>query len=83
MDRNKHVRSSANPRDAVHIEIEDEGPAFFLNDVPDPTADENLERPLRTRDMLMRSFMNTVEYNESRETSHSQKHKNVDVEVGD
>lgn len=84
MDRNKHVEIFCQiHEDAVHIEIEDEGPGFFLNDVPDPTADENLERPCGRGIMLMRSFMNTVEYNERGNRVILKKLKNVDVEVGD
>ncbi|WP_145050491.1 ATP-binding protein [Lignipirellula cremea] len=47
----------------LHIEIEDEGPGFRPEDVPDPTADENLEKPCGRGLMLMRSFMNTVDFN--------------------
>jgi serine/threonine-protein kinase RsbW len=48
----------------VRIEIEDEGTGFKLEEVPDPTADENLERPCGRGIMLMRSFMSLIEYNE-------------------
>ena len=47
------------------VEIEDQGPGFRLEDVPDPTDDENLERPCGRGIMLMRSFMTKIEYNES------------------
>ena len=50
--------------DYVYVEIEDEGPGFVPEDVPDPTAEENLERPCGRGIMLMRSFMSRVEYNE-------------------
>ncbi len=49
---------------SVLVEIEDEGPGFVPEDVPDPTAEENLERPCGRGIMLMRSFMSRVEYNE-------------------
>ncbi|MCA9097749.1 MAG: ATP-binding protein, partial [Planctomycetaceae bacterium] len=46
MDRNKHVEIFCQIHEtSVHIEVEDEGPGFQLSDVPDPTSDENLERP--------------------------------------
>jgi serine/threonine-protein kinase RsbW len=51
--------------DRVRIVIEDEGGGFDLKAVPDPTDDENLERPGGRGIMLMRSFMNTIEYNDS------------------
>jgi len=48
----------------VRIEIEDEGEGFVVEEVPDPTADENLERPCGRGIHLMRAFMNRIEYNE-------------------
>ncbi|MCA9173410.1 MAG: ATP-binding protein [Planctomycetales bacterium] len=50
--------------DRMVIEITDEGPGFEPDDVPDPTEDENLELPSGRGLMLMRSFMNTVEFND-------------------
>jgi serine/threonine-protein kinase RsbW len=44
------------------IEIEDEGPGFHPEDVPDPTAEENLEKPSGRGIMLMRAFMTRVDY---------------------
>ncbi|MDX1970591.1 MAG: ATP-binding protein [Planctomycetaceae bacterium] len=49
---------------SVCVEIEDEGPGFIPAEVPDPTAEENLERPCGRGIMLMKSFMSRVEYNE-------------------
>ncbi|MCY2963710.1 MAG: ATP-binding protein [Planctomycetota bacterium] len=46
------------------IEIEDEGEGFNPVEVPDPTADENLERPCGRGIHLMRAFMNAIVYNE-------------------
>jgi len=48
---------------AVRIEIEDQGAGFRPEDVPDPTADENLERPSGRGLMLIRQFMSHVAYN--------------------
>jgi serine/threonine-protein kinase RsbW len=48
--------------DFVRVEIEDQGPGFQPADVPDPTLDENLERPCGRGIMLMRAFMTHVEY---------------------
>ncbi len=84
MDRNKHVEIFCRIHDdSVRIEIEDEGPGFQLSDVPDPTADENLERPCGRGIMLMRSFMNLVEYNDRGNRVILEKLKGVDVEVTD
>lgn len=42
----------------------DEGSGFRPSDVPDPTADENLECPTGRGIMLMRAYMDAVEFNE-------------------
>lgn len=60
-DKQVHVRCRINS-DCVRIEVEDEGPGFTLTDVPDPTAEENLEKPCGRGIMLMRAFMDIVEY---------------------
>lgn len=51
-------------KDSVRIEIEDQGDGFQINDVPDPTMEENLDRPSGRGIMLMRAFLSAVEYNE-------------------
>lgn len=48
----------------VHLVVEDEGPGFDLAEVPDPTADENLDKPSGRGIRLMQSFLTAVEYNE-------------------
>ncbi len=49
----------------LFIEIADEGEGFIPEDVPDPTEDDNLDRPGGRGIMLMRSFMSSVEYNDN------------------
>jgi serine/threonine-protein kinase RsbW len=63
-DKQVHIRCRAD-RDAVCISIEDEGPGFVPEEVPDPTLEENLEKPSGRGIMLMRAFMNSIEYNET------------------
>ena len=46
----------------IIVEIEDEGTGFEVDDVPDPTAEENLEKPSGRGIMLMRAFMTRVDY---------------------
>ncbi len=66
MDPDKSVQIDWTLSEAgVRIAIEDEGDGFDVGDVPDPTDDENLDKPGGRGIMLMRSFMNVVEYNES------------------
>jgi serine/threonine-protein kinase RsbW len=47
------------------VQITDEGNGFDPNDVPDPTAVENLERPCGRGLMLMRYYMNEVSFSAS------------------
>ncbi len=49
----------------VVISIEDQGPGFVPEALPDPTADENLSRPNGRGVMLMQAYMTHVEYNDS------------------
>jgi serine/threonine-protein kinase RsbW len=46
----------------VDIWITDEGPGFNPEEVPDPTAIENIERPCGRGLLLMKGFMSGVEY---------------------
>lgn len=46
----------------ARIEIEDEGPGFDPGDVPDPTEEENIEKPGGRGIMLMRAFMTEVKF---------------------
>ncbi len=48
----------------VRIRIEDEGPGFDPDDVPDPTDPEFLERPCGRGLMLMRHYMSHVEFSQ-------------------
>lgn len=63
LDRAKkvHIRYRL-AADRFEVSITDEGPGFDPDDVPDPTALENLERPCGRGLMLMRHYMNRVEY---------------------
>jgi serine/threonine-protein kinase RsbW len=56
------IRYRVNP-EHIDIYIADEGPGFDPEDVPDPTLAENLSRPCGRGILLMRAYMNHVEYN--------------------
>ncbi len=49
----------------VRVTIEDQGPGFDVSEVPDPTDEENLDKPGGRGIMLIRAFMSVVEYNET------------------
>ena len=50
-------------RGRLEVTIEDQGSGFNPDNVPDPTADENLERPSGRGILLMRAYMNSVVFN--------------------
>ncbi len=65
-DRSKRLtlRYRITPDKAV-ISVEDEGAGFNPTAVPDPTLDENLNKPNGRGIMLMRAYMDEVTYNET------------------
>ncbi|WP_437204996.1 ATP-binding protein [Planctomicrobium sp. SH664] len=65
LDLSKSVHISCQLQaDIVRITIEDEGPGFNPEEVPDPTDDDNLDKPSGRGLMLMRAFMTNIEYND-------------------
>lgn len=48
----------------VEISVDDHGPGFDPDSVPDPLADENLELPSGRGLMLMRQYMTRVTHND-------------------
>jgi serine/threonine-protein kinase RsbW len=60
-DKNIHVEYSITPKRA-EIVIEDEGTGFEPMDVPDPTDDENLIKCSGRGILLIKAYMNEVEY---------------------
>jgi serine/threonine-protein kinase RsbW len=66
MDPNKQVHVTCRvDGQETRVTIEDEGPGFDPNDVPDPTSEENLEKPGGRGIMLMRAFMSEVTYSDT------------------
>lgn len=47
----------------VEIIVEDQGPGFDPNAIPDPTLEENLERGSGRGLLLIRAYMTSAEYN--------------------
>lgn len=48
---------------AVDIAVEDQGPGFDPERLPDPTTEENLAKPSGRGVMLMRAYMTEVRFN--------------------
>ena len=66
MDRAKKVRVHYRVTSGFfEVRVTDEGIGFDPDDVPDPTAVENLERPCGRGLMLMRYYMNEVSFSGS------------------
>lgn len=63
-DKRVHVEYSVDAKQ-VDISVTDQGRGFDPAEVPDPTADENLECPTGRGIMLMRAYMDHVEFNQS------------------
>ncbi|MEM9883166.1 MAG: ATP-binding protein [Planctomycetota bacterium] len=64
-DPTKHVTVTyAADAERITITVEDQGPGFAPADLPDPTAEENLDRPHGRGVMLMRAYMTEVTYND-------------------
>lgn len=51
-------------REKVVFVIEDEGPGFDISKVPDPTKPDNVEKVCGRGMLLMRTFMDEVQYND-------------------
>ncbi|HUN80884.1 MAG TPA: ATP-binding protein [Phycisphaerae bacterium] len=56
-----HVRYLVTP-DRIEIEISDEGEGFCVEEVPDPTLPEFIDRPHGRGIMLMRAYLDEVSY---------------------
>jgi serine/threonine-protein kinase RsbW len=66
LDPKKSVHINWEVDDAhIKVVIEDQGIGFDVANVPDPTNEENLDKPGGRGIMLMRSFMSVVQYNEA------------------
>ena len=66
MDPNKQVHITCKVDDQqARITIEDEGPGFDPIEVPDPTSEENIDKPGGRGIMLMKAFMSEVSYSDS------------------
>ena len=58
-----HIRHHLSP-EQIFVSIEDQGPGFDPNKVPDPLAPENLDRPSGRGVFLIRHYMTWAKYNE-------------------
>jgi len=70
MDPSKAVRIAytISPPEHFHARITDEGPGFNPEEVPDPTDEENRERPCGRGLFLIRYYMSEVSFQDSGNT---------------
>lgn len=61
-DRPVRVEFHVDPA-SVDVAVEDQGPGFDPNKLPDPTTEENLSKPSGRGVMLMRAYMSEVRFN--------------------
>ena len=66
-EKSVRVRYSLGP-ERFDVRITDEGPGFNPEDVPDPTAPENLERPCGRGLLLIRYYMSDVTFQDNGRT---------------
>ena len=62
-DRRVRIQLRFRPGECVFI-VQDEGPGFDISTVPDPTDPVNVERVCGRGMLLMRTFMDELQYNE-------------------
>ncbi len=62
--KNITIRYQVN-QERIEIEVIDEGPGFEPDKVPDPTQPEYIDRPHGRGIMLMRAYLDSVEYSKT------------------
>jgi len=73
-----HVRFRCNP-DEVSIAVKDEGRGFDINEMPDPTAPENIGSVHGRGIYLMKAFMDEVRFEEGGVVVHMRKRAGHDT----
>jgi len=67
----------------MRVEVEDEGEGFEPDDVPDATAAEFIERPCGRGLMLMRAYLNFVEYSNGGRKITMERERNSELPIID
>lgn len=60
-EKKVHVHYTVDP-ETFKVRIEDEGPGFIPEELPDPTDPDNIDRPCGRGVFLIRHYMTNVEY---------------------
>ena len=67
----------------LRVEVVDEGEGFVPEEVPDPTADDFIERACGRGLMLMRAYLNFVEYSEGGTKITMERERNSELPIID
>lgn len=65
----------------MHVEVEDEGEGFEPGDVPDPTADDYIDRPNGRGLLLMKAYLNRFEYTNSGRRLRMERERNSELPI--
>jgi serine/threonine-protein kinase RsbW len=65
----------------IRVVVNDEGEGFEPEDVPDPTAPEFIERPSGRGLMLMRAYLNFVEYSDNGRRITMERERNSELPI--
>lgn len=69
LDKSKNVTLSLEPMEQqIKFIVSDEGPGFDFNDLPDPTAPENIEKPNGRGVFLIRHLADQVNFSNNGST---------------
>lgn len=67
--------------DKMHVEIEDEGEGFDPGDVPDPTAEDFIDRPTGRGLLLMKAYLNSFEYTKNGRRLRMERERNSELPI--
>lgn len=67
--------------DRMHVEIEDEGEGFDPGEVPDPTADDYIDRPTGRGLLLMKAYLNRFEYSNGGRRLRMERDRNSELPI--
>lgn len=83
-DVEKHVTIAADvSAEKLRVVVADEGDGFEPEMVPDPTAEEFIERPSGRGLMLMRAYLNFVEYSDGGRKITMERERNSELPIID
>jgi serine/threonine-protein kinase RsbW len=78
LKKNVHIEATVTPT-VTEITVEDEGPGFDRDCVPDPTLEENLDKCSGRGILLIEAYMNRVEWSRGGRRVHMVKKNEADL----